>query len=206
MRNYLSQSSPVVRVFSILADLALLNLLWLVCSVPILTIGAASAALYHCLFSRERGESCGARVFFHAFSAGFRPATFLWSIVLCAGIIFYVDYWFVNSALFPLHQILLALYAAIGLVVLIALPFLFVPPALDAKTVPLAIKASFLLGVANLPRTVAILLLWSIPLVWMIVFPYSFWRFAWIWIGLGFGGIAYLSAKIIQKPLHITEG
>ncbi len=199
MGNWFRQSSVITRALSLLADVALLNLLWLICSIPILTIGASTAALYACLFARQRGEPCGASDFFRAFRAHFRRATALWTIALFAGIVLYVDAQFTISASFPLHQVLLALYAALALVLLIALPFLFVAPALEAKTVLLAYRSSLLLGIVNLPRTVAVLLLWSIPVVWLIFSPNSFWHYGWIWIGLGFGLLAFLSAKLMKK-------
>jgi len=199
MRSWLAQGSPIMRGLSLLADVALLNLLWLICSIPILTLGASTAALYACLFARQRGEPCGASAFFCAFRVHFRRATVLWFIALCAGIVLYVDYWFTISASFPLHQVLLALYAALALVLLIALPFLFLPPALEARTVLLSFRSSLLLGIAKLPRTVAVLLLWSIPVLWLSLSPSSFWHYGWIWIGLGFGLLAFLSAKLMRK-------
>lgn len=203
MRNWFRQSSVIMRALSLLADVALLNLLWLVCSIPILTLGASTAALYACLFARQRGEPCGARAFFCAFRVHFRRATALWAIALFAGIVLYTDYRFTISASFPLHQVLLALYAALVFVLLIALPFLFVSPALEAKTVLLAFRSSLLMGIAKLPRTIAVLLLWSIPAVWLVFSPTSFWHFGWVWIGLGFGGIAYLCAKLMKKSSNI---
>ena len=202
MRNWFRQSSAIMRALSLLADVALLNLLWLVCSIPILTLGASTTALYACLFARQREESCGVRAFFSAFRAHLRRATALWANALFAGIVLYTDYRFTISASFPLHQVLLALYAALALVLLIALPFLFVSPALEAKTVLLAFRSSLLMGIAKLPRTIAVLLLWSMPAAWLIFSPNSFWHYAWIWIGVGFGVIAYLSARLMGKSIQ----
>ena len=205
MRNWFRQSSVITRALSLLADVALLNLLWLVCSIPILTLGASTAALYACLFARQRGESCGARAFFCAFRVSFQRATAFWAIALFAGIVLYTDYRFTITASFPLHQVLLALYAALALVLLITLPFLFVSPALEAKTVLLAFRSSLLMGIAKLPRAITVLLLWSIPVVWLFVSPYSFWHLAWIWVGAGFGFIAFFSTKLMMKSSDIIS-
>ena len=206
MRNWFRQSSVILRALSLLADVALLNLLWLLCSIPILTMGASTTALYACLFARQRGESCGARAFFCAFRAHFRRATALWAIALFSGIVLYADARFTLNASFPLHQVLLALYAALALVLLISLPFLFVAPALEAKTVLFALRSSLLLGIGVLPRTVAVLLLWSVPVIWLVLSPYSFLHLAWIWVGVGFGGIAFLSAELMKKSSNSMLG
>lgn len=205
MQNWMRQDTPIMRGFSTLADLALLNLLWLVCSLPIFTIGASSAALYQCLFSLECGEGGGGRAFFRAFRDAFQRATLLWLMVLLSGIVLVTDYRLTIESSFVFRGVLIAAYVAITLLCLCSLVFLFVPPALSASSIPRALKTAFLLGVANLPRTILVLLLWSIPFVWMITATRSFWHFLWIWIGFGFSGIAYLSAKLFRKPLRIAE-
>lgn len=202
MRNWFSQNSAIARVLHLFADIALLNLFWLVCSLPIITLGSSTAALYSCLFAREQGEPCGVSAFFQAFRARFRRATLLWLIVICAGIILYVDYLFTMNAPLSLRNALITIYVAIALVGSIVLSFLFTPPVLDAKTAFTALKSSLILGGVNLPRTILVLLFWSGPAVWLIASSASFWRFAWIWVGFGFGGIAYLCVKLMKKALH----
>ncbi|HWQ98489.1 MAG TPA: DUF624 domain-containing protein [Clostridia bacterium] len=204
MRHWLSSGSPFMRGLSAISDVALLNLLWVVCSLPLITIGASTSAIFACLIAREREEPCGTRAFFRAFASRFRRATALWGIVLCAGIILYADQAFAGSAAVPFQQILLALYVAISLMGLVTLPFLFVFPALDQRTIPQAIKNSFLLGVVNLPRTILILLVWCVPLVWILVSAQSFWHFAWFWIGFGFGAIFFFSVNLFKKPLGLA--
>ncbi len=46
MRNLFNPESFVWKPFGFIGDLAVLSLLWLVCSIPVVTLGAASAALY----------------------------------------------------------------------------------------------------------------------------------------------------------------
>lgn len=49
-------------------DLVVLSLVWVLCSVPLVTIGAASAALYYSIVKCvRRGRSHAVREFFHAF-------------------------------------------------------------------------------------------------------------------------------------------
>lgn len=71
-------------------DLVYVSVLWLLCSIPVITIGAATTALYdtvvHCV--RRREEGIVAR-FFNTFRAEFKTATLSWlmwlaGIGLCA--------------------------------------------------------------------------------------------------------------------------
>ena len=58
-----------------------LNLLFLLCSVPVLTVGASLTALYAGLRAMVKKEACF-RAFFHALRTSFVRATLLWVILL----------------------------------------------------------------------------------------------------------------------------
>ena len=69
-----------------------LNLLWLVCSLPVFTAGAATAALYDVTLriAREEDPPLTTR-FFKAFRENFRQATILWLILLGIGALLGAD-------------------------------------------------------------------------------------------------------------------
>lgn len=69
-----------------LGALLLLNLLWCLCSLPVVTAGAATAALERTVFDLlEEDRSRVAGKFLSYFKALFRPATVLWLFFLFAG-------------------------------------------------------------------------------------------------------------------------
>ena len=69
-----------------------LNLLWFVCSLPVFTIGASTAALYDVTLqiAREEDPPLTSR-FFKAFRENFRQATILWLILLVLGTLLGAD-------------------------------------------------------------------------------------------------------------------
>ena len=69
-----------------------LNLLWMVCSLPVFTAGAATAALYDVTLriAREEDPPLTTR-FFRAFRENFRQATVLWLILLGVGALLGAD-------------------------------------------------------------------------------------------------------------------
>lgn len=72
-------------VLTAIIDIVWLGLLWLVCSLPLFTLGAASTALYYSMVKcvrHERGRAT--REFFGAFGRNFRQATALWLLCLLA--------------------------------------------------------------------------------------------------------------------------
>ncbi len=79
---------PVYEFISKFTDMVLLSLCWLVCSIPIVTVGASTAALYAVCFKmlkNEEGHVC--RQFFSYFKSNFKQATLAWLILLPIGII-----------------------------------------------------------------------------------------------------------------------
>ena len=67
------------------ADLIILNLLFIICSLPIVTFGAAYSAKYYVAMKKVRGEDSGTIVpFFKAFKRNFKQSTVVWLIMLIA--------------------------------------------------------------------------------------------------------------------------
>lgn len=61
--------SPVIAFLNKATDLILLNFLWILCSLPVITAGAATAAMYYvCITSIRCGDGYVAKRFFKALS------------------------------------------------------------------------------------------------------------------------------------------
>lgn len=64
-------------------DIIWLNILWLVCCLPVVTIGAATTAAYHAAFSWDpRNTTATTHDFFTSFRANWKQATVVWLILL----------------------------------------------------------------------------------------------------------------------------
>ena len=75
-------------VVSALIDMIWAGFLWLLCSIPLLTIGASSTALYYATVKcvrHERGSLTGS--FFRSFRDNFRQATLLWLLLVLYALI-----------------------------------------------------------------------------------------------------------------------
>lgn len=92
MKNFLAYDSPVSQVLFKICTCCCLNALWLLCSLPIVTMGAATTALYCVSIKLVRGsEGAVYKQFFRSFKENFKQATQLWLILLTAGIFLAVD-------------------------------------------------------------------------------------------------------------------
>ena len=80
------KESKLHQVLTAVIDILWLGLLWMLCSLPVVTLGAASTALYYSMVKCVRHErSRATREFFHAFGRNFRQATLLW--LICLGVL-----------------------------------------------------------------------------------------------------------------------
>lgn len=88
MGNIFSVDNAFFRLMSKVCDVFLMSILWLICSLPIVTAGAASAALNAVALRAVRNEEGYIfRSFFKAFAKYFKRATQLWLMFLAGATI-----------------------------------------------------------------------------------------------------------------------
>lgn len=163
-----SIDSPLMQGLGKLADLMFLNILTLICCIPIVTVGAAWTALYYMTLKIVRDEEVYiARDYFKSFRQNFKQATVIWLIQVLVtavlGIDFFLMYIDKTQAGFPLVlQVVLLLVTVIA-----ATTFLFVYPVLSKfeNTLWNTLKNAFLMGVMQFPKVIVMAVLWIIPLV-----------------------------------------
>ena len=89
MSRFFSRDNWLWNPFSWVADMVILSCLWVICSFPVLTIGASTTALYDCAARCVRG---GDEKLFSRFFRTFRrelaqsiPSLLLWCAVIAGG-------------------------------------------------------------------------------------------------------------------------
>lgn len=82
MHGLFNYDSPLIQLLNKVADCICLSFLWLISSLPVITIGAATTALYYSMNKCvRRGESGVWKTYWHAFGANFKQASILWMIL-----------------------------------------------------------------------------------------------------------------------------
>ena len=83
MRRLLDINNPIIRFLTAVFDLMALSVLWVVFSLPVFTMGAASAALYSAVYHHVRkGEDYLWNSFWTAFKENFKRSTLAWLVAL----------------------------------------------------------------------------------------------------------------------------
>ena len=184
-----------------------LNLLWFVCSLPVVTIGAATTALYYTSLKVIRGEESSlTQQFFHSFRENFKQATVLWLIMAGIGLFLAGDGYILyhlrlssSGALAVLWTVILAIVIAAAIVWVIELLFLFPLIASVSNDNRSMLKNAFLIGTHYLFATI---------LVFAVHFAVFFVVVAWFTplIILGEGLCAMISAWLLNNILIICSG
>lgn len=92
VKGFFAYDGPLQTFLSNLIDVFLVTLFWIVFSIPVVTAGAASAAMYDTIrrvLDEERGYLW--RTFFNSFKSNFRVATPAWLIHLLIFAVMFID-------------------------------------------------------------------------------------------------------------------
>ena len=83
--RFFDLDNVVWRTIDKIGKIFLLNLLWLICSLPVFTIGASTTALIYTSMKLSDNEGYWHQNFFSSFKENFKQATALFFIYLAAG-------------------------------------------------------------------------------------------------------------------------
>lgn len=162
-RSMFNYDSPFWRFMGRLGDLMLLNFLWMLCSLPVISFGASTTALYYCMIKIILDEDNGMiRMFFKSFRQNFRQATVIWLILFLLGGLFTFDFYYFSKAFPEGSGIRIALLSVTGAFILLwGFVFLYVWPLLSRyeNTIARTLMNSAFLSLRCLGRTILILVM-----------------------------------------------
>ena len=116
----------VVRALGKIFDLMCLNILWLVCSIPVITVGASTTALYTVVLKMVKNEEGYIlKDFLKAFKSNFKQSTIAWIMILMIGIICWVDQQIVSQIAEPMGMMMNVAVFIVGFIVLAVTIYIF---------------------------------------------------------------------------------
>lgn len=208
MLKFFNFDGPLMVFLTKVANLALLNILWILCSIPIFTMGAATSALHYSTIRMTNGyDDRIVKNYFAAFKKNFKKSTIIWLILLVAGGLLSFDiYFFYKAGLQALIYISLPLIAIFAFILL----YIFAIEAIFDNSIKNAFRNACVLSVFNIPST--LLMFVGIVFVGKITFfsvgffiSYGFL----FWLIVGFGFISYMTAfffdRIFKKSFSESE-
>lgn len=202
MDKVFNLDSPLMQALNKIADLVWLNILTMICCIPVITAGAAFTAQHYVVLKMVRNqEGYITRSFFKSFRTNFKQATCIWLIFLTFILMFVGDiYIFAYSEMkFPRILVILVCAAAI----ILSLIGVYVFPVLSRfdNNIKNTIKNSFMIAIISLPRTIAMLLITASPIILLRISL----RLVPLSALFGFSGTAYLCALLYNSVFKKFE-
>ena len=170
--------SPFARGITKLTQLIYAGLLWFICSIPIVTLGAATTALYEVLLKLQKDEE-GAigRAFFRGFRGSLKSATLVWMPILAVELVFGLNlfyYAILGGGQYPVQSVLFGILTVLALT---AYGYVFPILAKFEDTTAGTFRMAFLLALRNPGWTVviAVLQILTVLICWgLLYFPLLF--------------------------------
>ena len=189
MGELFNLDNPVWSFMGKVADLIILNILAVICSLPIFTIGASWTALY---FVKD---------FFRSFKENFKQATTIWLIVLVMSAVLAGDIIICRMLPDQIPQIISLAIAVLAFWAFGTIVYIFPVLSRFQNTIKNTIRNAFLISVLNIPYTILIMVLIVLPLV-LAFFVYQAAPFV---IAMGFSLPAYIASIMLVRIFRKLE-
>lgn len=172
MRGLFNFDGPVMSFLNKVADLIWLNVLALICCIPVVTAGASLTALHYMTIKMvKKEEGYIARGFFKSFKQNFRQATVIWLLVLLAWLIVAGDLFILSRVQLSFSKALSVVIMAVGLVFAFTGAYVFPVLARFENSIKNTIKNALLMSILNFPKTILMLGIYAVPALILIFVP-----------------------------------
>lgn len=206
MRKLFYLDSPLLQAVSRAVDLVILNVLTLLCCLPVVTAGAAVTALYDTAGRIIREEGRLWKCYWKAFGSNFIQSTVLGLILLLSGGLLGFGLWFYlqiklssgQEGLFWLCTVLLLIWA-------MAAVWVFPLQSRFQNTVTATLRNAMLCAVIYPLRTLAALVIQLVPAALVLFATQEFLQTGPIWLLIWFSLAAYLTLLLLRKPFSKLE-
>ena len=158
MDRFLNNNNPFFQFMSKIADVFILNCLWVLFSIPIVTAGAATtAAFYEGMRLAKGDDGLVFRRFLKSFRQNFKQATIIHIVFLVIGVLLAFDMYMWLKLKGDIALIMLGLTTIVWIIYIIMVLYTYATLARFENTILATIKNGFLIAVANFPLTILML-------------------------------------------------
>ncbi len=193
----------LARFLNRLGDLIVLNILTIICSIPIFTAGAAMTAMYTVTLRMTRNED-GSLIkgYFKAFRDNFKQATIIWLAGAFLILFMTFDIWLLRSITGTFGLVYRVLLFVLILLFVMGLVYIFALLARFDNTIKNTLKNAAILCVGRFVPAIIILICTLIPML-LLVISYRFFIVDFL---LGISGPAYLASFYFTSLFKNYEG
>ncbi|MGL5328395.1 MAG: YesL family protein [Peptostreptococcaceae bacterium] len=201
MNNLFRYDSKFWETLDKIADIVVLNFLFIVSSIPIVTIGVSLSATYSVALKKVKNEDVSvAREFIKSFKVNFKVSTIVWILMMVVGGVLLLDFHISNLIYNEVLSVILRFVSTlVGIVLLFSFTYVFPIISKFENTIKNTILNSMFMAIQNLPYTMIMLImniLWII-LIFSLVNYFGYILF--FYMAVGFGITSYINSIFLNK-------
>lgn len=197
MAEWLSSDGKIITTMTKIGHIVLLNILCIVCCLPIITIGSSITSFYYAMVKSVRKErSYPTKEFFRSFKRTLLSGGVITISLILIGALFYINREYVAKGENTNSLTIVIIYDSLILLLLGFLTYIF--PVLSRFQLKLSslLKMALLMEFRHLPYTILLIigtvicgyLLWVLPLPFWLILP---------------GGWCYFSSFLLERILKV---
>lgn len=201
MGRFFDMDNRFFTFMSRVSDLIILNLLCILCCLPIVTAGASITAMFYVTLKMVRNEEAYiAKSFFKSFKQNLKQSVIINLIMLVTGALLYFDLTISKSmsglpgkALSVIFMMILLLYVMV---------FIYIYPVLAKfyNTTKNTFINAFLMAIRHLPYTLLMLLITALPVAILYIPTFKIQSLVLLlFVLIGFAAIAYINSHFFVK-------
>lgn len=199
--HFISPNSPLGRWLAFLLDALFVSVAWAICSLPIFTLGAATAALNRVAqnWMRER-SGCSLVDFFRAFRENFKGGTAVWLILLPPlAIILFNAYatWIALAGTTVAGKWMILISAMLWMAVAI---YAFALQATFENRPLTTVMNAIRIALSHLPVTIILVVLFGLSVVATLLLPYGAFAYAPACVYLAARPVWNVFKKVMAMP------
>lgn len=171
MGSLFNLDNPIMVFLGKVADLIILNIIAILCCIPVVTAGASFTALYYVTLKMvKKEEGYIIKGFFKSFKENFKQSTVIWLIALVLGIIFCADIYILNHTQASFTKYLYVAVCAVGIFYIFTVLYVFPVLSRFDNSIKNTVKNAFLMSILSAPKTILMVVIQMLPLaaVWFI--------------------------------------
>ena len=199
MNNLFNMDGPLFRFLSKVADLMILNIIFLISCIPIVTIGASITALSYVTLKMKDGEEGYVfKTFFRSFRENFKQATLIWLMMLVLAVVMAVDFLIIGNMEGTMSMVMKVLVGMGALIWLMEFTYVFPLQSRFYNTIKGTLQNALLLAIANFPKTFCMMAVTIFAVLATLWNSYTVWYGLLVWILLGFAVISWINSHFLH--------
>ena len=201
MDNLFSFDNKFFEALGKISDIVILNFLFIISCIPIITIGASVTATYSVAMKMTKDEETYiTKEFIRQFKENFKTSTIIWMIMLVIGTVLVFDFYMSRLVLDEvMSKVLQFIFTMVSIVFVFTLTYVFPIIAKFENTIKNTMINSALISIQNLPYTILMIVINLSELLLILLFSNYWGHILFLYTALGYGLIIYTNSIFFNR-------